>query len=91
MSSEERIDALEEVRDVIASHNLPPIKQRKFNGIFNAMEMQIEDDDFSPEAVEHLGNAVIAVASARSQDHNVRVGNSTGARRGRAAALGRSC
>ena len=62
MSSEERIDALEEVRDVIASHNLPPIKQRKFNGIFNAMEMQIEDEDFSLEVVEHLGNAVIAVA-----------------------------
>ena len=62
MFPEERIDALEEVRDVIASHNLPPIKQRKFNGIFNAMEMQIEDDDFSPEVVEHLGNAVIAVA-----------------------------
>jgi hypothetical protein len=62
MSSEERIDALDEVRDVIASYNLPPIKQRKFNGIFNAMEMQIEDDDFCPEAVEHLGNAVIAVA-----------------------------
>jgi hypothetical protein len=62
MSSEERIDALEEVRDIIASHSLPPIKQRKFNGIFNAMEMQIEDDDFNLEAVEHLGNAVIAVA-----------------------------
>jgi len=62
MFSEERIDALEEVRDVIASHNLPPIKQRKFNGIFNAMEMQIEDEDFSLEVVEHLGNAVIAVA-----------------------------
>jgi hypothetical protein len=26
------------------------------------MEMQIEDDDFNLEAVEHLGNAVIAVA-----------------------------
>jgi len=62
MFPEERIDALEAVRDVIASHNLPPIKQRKFNGIFNAMEIQIEDDDFSPEAVKHLGNAVIAVA-----------------------------
>ncbi len=62
MSSEERIDALEEVRNVIASHNLPPIKQRKLNGIFNAMEVQIEDDDFNAEAVEHLGNAVIAVA-----------------------------
>jgi hypothetical protein len=62
MSYEERIDTLDEVRDVIASHNLSPIKQRKFNGIFNAMEMQIEDDDFNLEAVEHLGNAVIAVA-----------------------------
>jgi hypothetical protein len=62
MSYEERIDTLDEVRDVIASHNLPPIKQRKFNGIFNAMEMQIEDDDFNLEAVDHLGKAVIAVA-----------------------------
>ena len=62
MSSEERVDALEEVREVIASHDLLPVKQRKFNGIFNAMEMQIEDDDFSAEAVEHLGKAVIAVA-----------------------------
>lgn len=26
------------------------------------MEAQIEDDDFSPEAVKHLGNAVIAIA-----------------------------
>ena len=68
MSSEERIETLEEVRDVIASHNLPPVKQHKFNGIFNAMEMQIEDDDFSPEAVEHLGNAVIAVAKAYRLD-----------------------
>ncbi|PON12577.1 hypothetical protein C2W62_38900, partial [Candidatus Entotheonella serta] len=51
---------LEEVRDFIASHNLPPIKQRKFNGIFNVMEMQIEDDNFSPEAFEHLEKAVIS-------------------------------
>ncbi len=40
----------------------------KFNGIFNAMEMQIEDDDFSPEAVEHLGNAVISVAKGYRLD-----------------------
>jgi len=62
MSYEERIDTLDEVRDVIALHNLPPIKQRKFNGIFNAMEIQIEDEEFSLEVVEHLGNAVIAIA-----------------------------
>jgi hypothetical protein len=62
MCYEEGLEALEEVRDVIASYNLPPNKQRKFNGIFNAMEIQIEDDDLSLEAVEHLGNAVLAVA-----------------------------
>jgi hypothetical protein len=62
MSYEDGLEALDEVRDIIASHNLPPIKQLKFNGIFNAMEMQIEDDDFNLEAVEHLGKAVIAVA-----------------------------
>jgi hypothetical protein len=68
MSSEERIDALNDVRDVIASYNLPFIQQRKFNGIFNAMEMQIEDDDFNPEAVKHLGKAVISVAQGYRLD-----------------------
>jgi len=62
MSYEDGLEALDDVRDVIASYNLPPIKQRKFNSIFNAMEMQIEDDDFNLEAVEYLGKAVIAVA-----------------------------
>jgi hypothetical protein len=64
MCYEDGLEALDDVRDVIASYNLPPIKQRKFNGIFNAMEMQIEDDDFNLEAVECLGKAVIAVAKA---------------------------
>jgi hypothetical protein len=68
MSSEERIDALNDVRDVIASYNLPFIQQRKFNGIFNAMEMQIEDNDFNPEAVENLGKAVLSVAQGYRLD-----------------------
>ncbi len=62
MSYEAGLDALNNVRDVIASYNLPFIKQRKFNGIFNAMGMQIEDNDCNREAVEHLGKAVISVA-----------------------------
>ena len=62
MSSDRGIAALNNVRDVMASYNLPFIQQRKFNGIFNAMEMQIEDDDCNREAVEHLGQAVISVA-----------------------------
>ena len=62
MPSDKAIAALNNVRDVIASYNLPFIQQRKFNGIFNAMEMQIEDDDCNREAVKHLGKAVISVA-----------------------------
>ncbi len=62
MPSEEGRYTLKKVRDVIASYNLPFIQQRKFNGIFNAMGMQIEDDDCNREAVEHLGKAVISVA-----------------------------
>ncbi len=62
MTYEESLDALSGVRQIIASNNLPFIQQRKFNGIFNAMGMQIEDDDCNREAVEHLGKAVISVA-----------------------------
>ena len=62
MPYKEGLDALNKVRAVIASCNLPFIQQRKFNGIFNAMGMQIEDNDCNREAVEHLGKAVISVA-----------------------------
>ena len=62
MPDKEGRDALNKVRAVIASCNLPFIQQRKFNGIFNAMGMQIEDDDCNREAVEHLAKAVISVA-----------------------------
>ena len=62
MSSEDGLDALDQVRQVIASHNLPFLKQRKFNGIFNAMEMQIEDEDYSVEVVNHLAQALLALA-----------------------------
>jgi hypothetical protein len=68
MSSAKGLDALNDVRDVIASYHLPFIKQRKFNGIFNAMAMQIEDDDGNREAVEHLGKAVLAVAKGYRLD-----------------------
>jgi hypothetical protein len=68
MSSEKGLDALKKVRDVIASYHLPFIQQRKFNGIFNAMGMQIEDDDCNREAVEHLGKAVLTVAKGYRLD-----------------------
>jgi hypothetical protein len=53
MPSDKGIDALNNVRDVIASSNLPFIQQRKFNGIFNALEMQIEDDDCNRETFDN--------------------------------------
>ncbi len=45
MSYEEGLDALSGMRDMIASNNLPLVKQRKFNGIFNAIAMQIDDGE----------------------------------------------
>jgi hypothetical protein len=68
MSSEKGLDTLKKVRDVIASYNLPFIQQRQFNGIFNAMAMQIEDDACNREAVEHLGQAVRTVAKGYRLD-----------------------
>lgn len=62
MSSEAGLDAFDRVRQLIASHNVPFIKQRKFNGIFNALAMQIEDGEYSAEAVDYLGKALLALA-----------------------------
>jgi hypothetical protein len=62
MSYEESLDVLDQVCQIIASHHLPPVKQRKFSGIFNAMEMQIEDGEYDLEVVDHLGKALLALA-----------------------------
>ncbi len=54
MYSEKNVRALGELKKVLEKAGLPPMKIRKANGIFNAMEMQIEDDDYSAEVVTHL-------------------------------------
>ena len=64
MSYEAGLDALDTVRKIIASHHLPLIKQRKFNGICNAIAMQIDDGEYCVEIVAHLGNALLALAKA---------------------------
>lgn len=58
------MQALANVRQVITSRGLPFMRQRKFNGILNAMAMQIEDGEYSVELVEHLGDALLALATA---------------------------
>lgn len=59
MYNEEGVEALKEVWDVIKLFGLPLVKFRKFNGILNAIEMQIEDYNYRLEVVEYLGRALI--------------------------------
>ena len=62
MYNEKGVQALESVSHVIESSGLPLRKFRKFNGILNAMEMQIEDFEYSLEVVDLLGKALLALA-----------------------------
>jgi hypothetical protein len=68
MSSAGGPQALAQVRRIVASSGLPLMQARKFNGILNAMEMQIEDGEYSLEVVEHLGKAVLALAKGYRLD-----------------------
>ena len=70
MSCEAELDALDNVRKIIASHHLPLIKQRKFNGIFNAIAMQIDDGEYSLEVVDHLEQALLALTKVYQLDSN---------------------
>ena len=56
------MNALDKVREVTASFGLPLIKARKFNGISNATEMQIEDGEYPADAVKALDQALLASA-----------------------------
>jgi hypothetical protein len=59
---EEAVRALQKVREVAASLRLPLLQQRRYNGILNAMEMQIEDGGPSKEVLSHLRSALLALA-----------------------------
>jgi hypothetical protein len=63
MPYEAGLDALYRVRDMIASAHLPLVKQRKFNGIFNAIAMQIDDGEYSLEVVNHLEQGLLALTT----------------------------
>ena len=70
MTHEEGLDALSGVRDMIASHHLPLIKQRKFNGICNAIAMQSDDREYNLEVVNHLEQALLALTKVYRLDNN---------------------
>ena len=61
MYNQAGVDALDNIRAVVASFGAP-IAFRKLYGILNAMEMHVEESPYSVEALQHLGKAVEATA-----------------------------
>jgi hypothetical protein len=59
--NEEEVAAFETVRQAVLAMNLPLMKQRRYNGIFNAINMLIEDEPPCKEAYTHLRSGLIAL------------------------------
>lgn len=55
-----RLNTLKPVKQAVEVLSLPPLRQRKLNGILNALTMQIEDGGDSPEVNELLVKALRA-------------------------------
>ena len=55
-----RLNKFKPVKQAIEALNLPPLRQRKLNGILNAIKMQIEDGGDSPEVNKLLVAALRA-------------------------------
>lgn len=62
------VKALDNVREVIESFGLPLIKARKFNGILNAIEMQIEDYGYTDDIVKALDKSLLALAEQHASE-----------------------
>ena len=60
--NEAGVKAVEKVEAVIDSFDLTPVTVPKFNAIINAIEMQIEDYEYSKEVVETLDKALLLLA-----------------------------
>ena len=58
MYSEENVAALRPLDKIFKNCGLPFMKLRKASGILNAIEMQIEDNDYSRDVVTHLLRAI---------------------------------
>ena len=62
--NEAGVKALDKVQEVIDSVGLPLVKARKLNAILNAIEMQIEDYEYTNEVVRALDRALLALANS---------------------------
>ena len=61
--NEKAVDAFAPVEQLLDALQLPPMLQRRYNGIANAIVMQIEEDDLMNKAViAHLRSALLALA-----------------------------
>jgi hypothetical protein len=60
--NEAGVKALHKVQNAIHSAGLPLLKARKFNGILNAIEIQIEDYDYDDDVVKALVRALVSLA-----------------------------
>ena len=64
-----RLNMFKPVDQAVEALNLPPLRQRKLNGILGALTMQIEDGGDSPEVNELLVKALrVAVIFQVGQD-----------------------
>ena len=62
--NEEAVAAFEPVRETIIAtkEQLPLMKQRRYNGILNAITMLIEEENPCKDAYTHLRSSLIALA-----------------------------
>ena len=68
MYNEKGVKYLQELEQIVSSFGLPLVKERKFKGILNALEMQIEDYNYSLEVVEYLGKALVELTKSYQID-----------------------
>ena len=66
--NEKAVEAFEPVAAQLAALRLPLIRQRRYNGIANAIEMQIEDGPIRKTVLAHLRAALLALAEADKID-----------------------
>jgi hypothetical protein len=59
-TDKDRLAHFATVEMAVGALRLPLMDQRKLNGIMNAIEMQLESDHYSPEAIDYLLRALQA-------------------------------
>lgn len=64
MDDEEAVEAFQPVMRIVQAFALPPMVQRKFNGILNAMVMQFEEGRWDARVLDALQSALLSLTDA---------------------------